>query len=116
MKVRRRYRFKLKPTPEIEHVFTTMARHARFVWNKALRLNLERLYQGVPLIWYNLCGLLHLWKQSEEYGFLAAANTQALQRKLKGLCGAFGAAFNVAQPGMRLPRFNVDFAVYCASP
>ncbi len=76
MKVRRRYRFKLKPTPEIEHVFTTMARHARFVWNKALRLNLERLYQGVPLIWYNLCGLLHLWKQSEEYGFLTSDRGQ----------------------------------------
>ncbi len=43
MKVLRGYRFKLKPTPDIEHVLTKMAGHARFVWNSALRLNLERL-------------------------------------------------------------------------
>lgn len=107
MEVLRGYRFKLKPTQEIEHTFVVMAGHTRFVWNKALRLNLDRLNQQVPIIWYNdLCGLLHLWKQSEEYGFLAEANAQALQQKLKDLSQAFSDAFDPTQPGKRIPRFK----------
>jgi len=107
VKVLRGYRFKLKVTPEIEHAFVVMAGHSRFVWNKALRLNLDRLAQGVPIIRYNdLCGLLHLWKQSEEYGFLAEANAQTLQQKLKDLSQAFSDAFDPTQPGKHLPRFK----------
>jgi len=107
MKARRGYRFKMKPTPGTERVFVVMAGHARFVWNKALRLNLDRLARGIPILWCNdLCGLLHLWKQSEEYGFLAEANAQVLQQKCKDLCRAFSAAFDPTQPGKRLPRFK----------
>ena len=81
MVIRRGLRFKLKAPPKIETAFRTMAGHARFVWNKALRLNLDRLDQGLPIVWYkDLCGLLRLWKQSEEYGFLAEANAQSLQQ------------------------------------
>ncbi len=84
-----------------------MAGHARFVWNKALRLNLDRLERGLPIVWYNdLCGLLHLWKQSAEYGFLTEANAQALQQKLRDLDRAISDAFDPAQPGKRLPRFK----------
>ncbi|AZK60254.1 helix-turn-helix domain-containing protein [Candidatus Desulforudis audaxviator] len=43
MRVIRGYKFKLKTTPELQRAFATMAGHARFVWNKALRLNLDRL-------------------------------------------------------------------------
>lgn len=105
--IRRGYHFKLKTTPEIETAFTMMAGHGRFIWNKALRLNLDRLERGVPIVWYNdLCGLLHLWKQSEEYGFLAEANAQALQQKLKDLDKAFSDAFDLTQPSKRIPRFK----------
>ena len=107
MVIRRGFRFKLKTTPDLEAVFRTMVGHARFVWNKALRLNLDRLAQGLPIVWYNdLCGLLGLWKQSEEYGFLAQANAQALQQKLRDLDRAFSDAFNPTQPGKHLPRFK----------
>ena len=107
MVIRRGFRFKLKASPDIEAVFRTMAGHARFVWNKALRLNLDRLERGLPIVWYNdLCGLLHLWKQSAEYGFLTEANAQALQQKLRDLDRAFSDAFDPAQPGKRLPRFK----------
>ncbi len=84
-----------------------MVGHARFVWNKALRLNLDRLAQGLPIVRYNdLCGLLRLWKQSEEYGFLAEANAQALQQKLRDLDRALTDAFDPAQRMKRLPRFK----------
>lgn len=107
MFIRRGYRFKLKTTPDLEAIFHSMAGHARFVWNKALRLNLDRLAQGLPIVWYNdLCGLLRLWKQSEECGFLAEANAQSLQQKLRDLDRAFADAFDPTQPGKRLPRFK----------
>ncbi len=95
--IRRGFRFKLKTLPRIEAVLVVMAGHARFVWNKALGLNLDRLAHGLPIVWYSdLCGLLGLWKQSEEYGFLAEANAQALQQKLKDLDRAFADAFDPA--------------------
>jgi putative transposase len=107
MIIRRGYRFKLKITPEIEKTLRTIAGHARFVWNKALRLNLDRLNHGVPIMRYaDLCGLLQLWKQSEEYGFLAEAHSQVLQQKLKDLTRAFADAFDPNQPLKKLPRFK----------
>ena len=107
MVIRRGFRFKLKAPPKIETAFRTMAGHARFVWNKALQLNLDRLERREPIVRYgDLCGLLRLWKQSEEYGFLKEAHSQALQQKLKDLDRAFADAFDRAQPGKRLPRFK----------
>jgi putative transposase len=107
MIIQRGYQFKLKTTPEIEKTLRTMAGHARFVWNKALRLNLDRLDRGVPILQYaDLCGLLRIWKQSEEYGFLSEAHSQVLQQKLKDLTRAFADAFDSAQPLKKLPRFK----------
>jgi len=107
MTVQRGYRFKLKTTPDTERVLRVMAGHTRFVWNKALRLNLDRLDRGVPILWYaDLCGLLRLWKQSEEYGFLAEAHSQVLQQKLKDLDRAFSDASDKNQPLKKLPRFK----------
>ncbi len=107
MRVIRGYKFKLKTTPELQRAFATMAGHARFVWNKALRLNLDRLERKAPIMRYSdLCGLLRLWKQSEEYGFLADAHSQALQQKLKDLDRAFADTFDKNQPLKKLPRFK----------
>ena len=107
MVVYRGYRFKLKGDPALEQRLKVFAGHCRFVWNKALRLNLDRLDSGLPTIRFNdLCGLLHLWKKSEEYGFLAEANAQTLQQKLRDLDRAFADAFDPSQPGKRLPRFK----------
>jgi len=101
------YRFKLKTTSKMEATFRSMAGAARFVWNKALRLNLDRLERREPILRYNeICWLLGLWKQSDEYGFLAEANAQSLQQKLRDLDKALDDAFNHSQPGKRLPRFK----------
>lgn len=107
MRVLRGYKFKLKTTPELQQKFVTMAGHARFVWNKALRLNLDRLERKLPIIRYNdLAGLMRLWKQSDEHGFLSEAHSQVLQQKLKDLDRAFADAFDHNQPLKRLPRFK----------
>jgi putative transposase len=91
----------------VEHAFVVMAGHARFAWNKALRLNLDRLARGVPIMRYaDLCGLLRLWKRSNEYGWLAEAHSQVLQQKLRDLDRTFADAFDPAQPRKRLPRFK----------
>jgi len=107
MIIRQGFRFKLKTSPALERLFRLNAGHARFVWNKALRLNLDRLARGVPIIRYaDLCGYLRLWKASEEYAFLKEAHSQVLQQKLKDLDRAFADAFDPSQPRKRLPRFK----------
>jgi putative transposase len=90
MKILKAYRFRLKTNPEIEDKFGRQSGCTRFVWNKALSLNKERLEHKIPLIWYNdMAGFLQLWKQSEEYEFLKEAHSQVLQQSLKDLEKAF---------------------------
>ncbi len=107
MRVLRGYKFKLKTTPELQRQFALMAGHARFVWNKALRLNLDRLEHKMPIMRYNdLARLMRLWKQSDEYSFLSEAHSQILQQRLKDLDRAFSDAFDRNQPLKKLPRFK----------
>lgn len=107
MLIRKAFRFRLRTNSAFEKALSLQAGHARFVWNKALDLNLNRLKDGVPLLWYrDLAGLLQLWKQSDEYGFLVTAHSQALQQRLMDLDRAFRDAFDREQPGKRLPVFK----------
>ncbi|MCL6547249.1 MAG: transposase [Bryobacteraceae bacterium] len=86
MILRKGYKFRLKTKYTHEGRFRRFCGHCRFVWNKALALQLGRLASGTPLLSYrDLAGLLKLWKQSEEYGFLKEAHSQALQQTLKDL-------------------------------
>lgn len=79
----------------------------RFIWNKALAMNLWRLENGYPLIWYaEISKMLTLWKQSEEMSFLRTAPAQSLQQKLKDLEKAFKDAFDKHQPLKRIPNFK----------
>ena len=90
VKIIKAYRFRLKTNPEMEDKFGRQSGCTRFVWNKALSLNKERLEHKIPVIWYNdMAGFLKLWKQSEEYGFLKKAHSQVLQQSLKDLEKAF---------------------------
>lgn len=94
MKILKAYKSRLKTDTKIEEKLLKASGCTRFVWNKALSLNKERLEHKVPLIWYNdLAGLLQLWKQSEEYGFLKEAPSQVLQQTLKDLDRAIRDSF-----------------------
>lgn len=105
--IRRGYRYKLKTNPELEQHLLRQAGHVRFVWNKCLALNLHRLKQRHPILWRNEMEFwLTRWKQSEEYGFLKEADSQALQQKIKDLTRAFNDAFDTNQPNKHIPIFK----------
>lgn len=80
---------------------------SRFVWNKALALNLARLNTKQPIMWYQeLDFWLKLWKKSDEYGFLGRSHSKALQQTLRQLERAFNDGFDKKQPLKRVPTFK----------
>jgi putative transposase len=107
MKIRKAYKFKLKPSPVQSAQLHDYVGHCRFLWNKVLALNLHRLKNKEPLMWYHEADYWSkLWKASEEFGFLKEAPAHCLQQKLKDLNKAFKDAFDKNQPNKRLPKFK----------
>ena len=107
MRIRRAFRYRLEPTEEQARQLVSYVGHARFVWNKALGINLRRLRSGQRIMRYGEMDFwLKLWKQSEDFGFLREAPSHALQQKLRDLDRAFMDAFDPGQPNKRLPRFK----------
>jgi len=107
MLVRKAFKYQLKTTPELERQLFEQASLCRFVWNKALELNLRRLRDKKPLIWYaESCFWLKLWKSSDELAFLKCGDSQALQQRLKDLDRAFKDGFNKNQPNKRIPTWR----------
>ena len=107
MKIKKAFKFRLKPTSTQAQKFLEFAGTSRFLWNKALSLNLQRLKQKQPILYYQeLDFWSKLWKQSEEYGFLKECPAHILQQKLRDLEHAFRDAFDKKQPNKRLPTFK----------
>lgn len=107
MKIKKAYRFRLKPTAEQALQLERIAGHCRFLWNKVLHLNLDRLQRKVPLIWYHEADYWSkLWKASDEYSFLQEAPAHCLQQKLMDLDKAWRDAFDKTQPLKRLPKWR----------
>jgi len=105
--IRKAFKFKLKATPEASQQLANFAGGSRFVWNKTLALNLDRLEQKAPLLWYQEMNFWStLWKQSDEYGFLKELPSQVIQQKLSDLEKAFKDAFDKNQPLKRIPKFK----------
>ena len=107
MKIMKAYRFRLEPTEAQRQLFVEFAGCRRFVWNKMLALNLQRLWDKQLIMRYNeSTWWLTFWKRSDEFGFLATAQSQVLQQTLKDLDGAFTDAFDRKQPLKRIPKFK----------
>jgi len=105
--VRKAYKVRLKTNKEIEAKLVRFCGSARFVWNKYLAMNLERLENKQKILWYQeMAFWLTLWKRSEEYGFLKDSPSQVLQQKLKDLERAFKDCFDKSQPLKRAPVFK----------
>lgn len=99
------YIYRLKTKPAHRLLMGQFAGCCRFVWNKALALQKERLDAGDRVIGYNsLALLLPSWKK--EHPFLADAPSQALQQVLKNLDRAIKDAFDKKQPDKRFPVFK----------
>ena len=106
-KIRKAYKVRLKTNAEIEIMLVRFCGAGRFLWNKSLAMNLERLEKGQGIVWYNeLAFWLRLWKRSDEYGFLKECPSQVLQQKLMDLDRAFRDSFDRNQPLKRLPVFK----------
>ena len=106
-KIRKAYMIRLKTNRDIESKLLQFCGSSRFLWNKSLAMNLERLEKGQSLLWYQeLAWWLTLWKQSDEYSFLKECPSQVLQQKLRDLERAFNDCFDKKQPLKHLPVFK----------
>src|SRR3990167_274347 len=107
MKIKKAYKFRLKPSNIQYQELNKISGACRFAWNKALSLNLNRLQKKQPLMWYHeLDFWSKLWKSSDEYSFLKLIPAHCLQQKLKDLDKAFRDAFDKNQPLKRIPKFK----------
>jgi len=107
LKIRKAYKYRLKTNSNIENKLLQYNGSARFLWNKCLAMNLERLEKRQAILWYNeLAFWLTVWKRSEEYGFLKECPSQVLQQKLMDLEKAFKDCFDKSQPLKRTPVFK----------
>ena len=107
LKIRKAYKVQLKTNSDIEEKLSRFCGSSRFLWNKSLDMNLERLEKRQPILWYNeLAYWLTVWKRSKEYGFLKECPSQVLQQKLKDLERAFSDCFDKSQPLKRTPVFK----------
>ena len=106
-KIRKAYKVRFKTNEEVESRLVRFCGSARFLWNKSLEMNLDRLEKNQGILWYHeLAFWLKFWKQSEEYGFLRECPSQVLQQKLMDLDRAFRHCFDKSQPLKRLPVFK----------
>ena len=105
--IRKAYKVRLKTNTETEQKLLRFCGSARFLWNKSLAMNLERLEKKQGILWYHeLAFWLRLWKRSEEYGFLKECPSQVLQQKLMDLDRAFRDSFDRGQRLKHLPVFK----------
>lgn len=103
---RQAFKFKLKTNPKIENCLARFAGSTRFVWNKALAFQKERLDKKEYVLPYNdLAGILVQWKEADETKWLSESPSQPLQQTLKNLDKALRDAFNKKSP-KRFPRFK----------
>lgn len=107
MLIRKGYKYRLQLKPATKQKLVQYAGSCRFAWNKVLATNEARYLNHTPRIGFaDSCKLLTLWKQSDEYGFLADINAQVLQQALKDLDRAYANWFaGRAEP----PTFRKKF-------
>ena len=101
-----KYRLKTKSADNL--LMGQYAGCCRFVWNKALALQKERLDAGDRCLSYNSQALLlPSWKK--EHPFLKDAPSQTLQQVLMNLDRAIKDGFDKKQPEKRFPTFKKKF-------
>lgn len=107
MIIRKAYKFRLKPSEEQTILFEQFAGCCRFVWNKVLKMSLDRLKNNQKIIWYHEADFWsRIWKKSDEYSFLKTCHSHPIQQKLRDLDKAFRDGFDKNQPNKRLPIFR----------
>ena len=106
MVIRKAYRYRLKTNPHTETLFRQFSGCCRFVWNKALALQKDRLDRKESCLSYSrLASLLLEWKSDPEMSFLTDAHSQILQQTLMCLDRALKDAFDKGSR-KKFPRFK----------
>ena len=105
MLIRKAFQYRIRfSKPGEDAALTRFAGCCRFVWNKALSLQKERLDSKKRILSYpEMADLLLVWKK--EHPFLTEAPSQALQQRLMDLDKALHEAFDPHNP-KRFPRFK----------
>lgn len=94
--------YELKPTVAQKQAIKKACGCARFVYNKALSLKIEKYKnEGVFLGKNDLCKLLTGWKK--EFPFLGECYTHSLQDKLFNVCDAF---LMMRKCGFKFPKYK----------
>ncbi len=108
MILRKAFKYRLKTRTSDDLLMKQFAGCCRFVWNRALALQKERLDAGERILGYNkLALLLPSWKT--DHPFLNEAPSQALQQVLMNLDRAVKDAFDPKQPDKHFPTFKKKF-------
>ena len=90
MKRLQAYRFALRPDPDQERFLRQCAGACRFVYNRALALEIDRHAAGEKHLGYvGTANLLPRWKRETETVWLAALPSQIFQQALKDLDRAY---------------------------
>ncbi|WP_194727192.1 RNA-guided endonuclease InsQ/TnpB family protein [Noviherbaspirillum malthae] len=104
MKRHQAFKFELKPDGEQQRIMRRFAGSCRFVFNKALALQLERREAGEKHLGYvAMCKSLTEWKAKPEMLWLTETPSQALQQALKNLERAYK---NFFENRADFPRFK----------
>lgn len=109
MKIRKAFKFKLKPTVEQKIKMAQTAGCVRLVWNKSLgevKENLEKKsgYKG----YCSMASNMKAWKKDESTSFLKQVHSQPLQQTLKDLDRALKDGFKKDKGFPRFKKKNHD--------
>lgn len=100
------FKFELRPSGAQKRKMIRFSGACRFVYNKTLSLQKEKLESEEKLLSYvETAGLLVDWKQEDETCWLKDAPSQSLQQSLGNLDRALGDAFNKKSP-KKFPKFH----------
>ena len=108
MILRKAFKYQLKTNQADELLMRQFSGCNRFVWNKALALQKERLDAGERTLGYNKLAE-HLLNWKGQYPFLREAPSQTMQQTLMSLDRAIKDAFDKKQPEKLFPAFKKKF-------
>jgi putative transposase len=90
MKRLQAYKFRIEPTGEQQRAMRRIAGTCRFVWNKALALQIANHQQGQKFVnHFDMCKWLPVWKKEPETLWLKDTPSQLYQVVLKDLARAY---------------------------
>jgi putative transposase len=95
MKIRKAKKYRIKIRQNKLGLFNQVARCQRFIWNRFLAIQKQRLESGEKRFFYaDMCKELTELKKDPNFAFLNAVPSQTLQQTLKDLDRALSDAFS----------------------